>query len=140
MKTSMSSVFIFVPPLVAWVRGQPVDDRSRTHACERPHTQRVVPLIGSHQRPAAAGDFRPPRIIYGQAQDNRAHSSWPGPGPPRTTNKVTGQVVFAPLMMSLSFSVGVCPFKTMRGRRLRRSWMAWTWVSVTSVKLVPLGR
>ena len=60
MKTSMSSVFIFVPPLVAWVRGQPVDDRSRTHACERPHTQRVVPLIGSHQRPAAAGDFRPP--------------------------------------------------------------------------------
>ena len=35
-----------------------------------------------------------------------------------------GQVVFAPLMMSLSFSVGVCPFKTMRGRRLRRSWMA----------------
>ena len=51
-----------------------------------------------------------------------------------------GQVVFAPLMMSLSFSVGVCPFKTMRGRRLRRSWMAWTWVSVTSVKLVPLGR
>ena len=91
MKTSMSSVFIFVPPLVAWVRGQPVDDRSRTHACERPHTQRVVPLIGSHQRPAAAGDFRPPRIIYGQAQDNRAHSSWPGPGPPRTTNKVTGR-------------------------------------------------
>ena len=31
MKTSMSSVFIFVPPLAAWVRGQPVDDRSRTH-------------------------------------------------------------------------------------------------------------
>jgi len=91
MKTSMSSVFIFVPPLVAWVRGQPVDDRSRTDACERPHTQRVVPLIGGHQRPAAAGDFRPPPIIYGQAQDNRAHSSWPGPGPPRTTNKVTGR-------------------------------------------------
>ena len=84
--------------------------------------------------------FAPPRIIYGQAQDNRAHSSWPGPGPPRTTNKVTGQVVFAPLMMSLSFSVGVCPFKTMRGRRLRRSWMAWIWASVMVVKLVPLGR
>ena len=61
----------------------------RTHACERPHTQRVVPLISSHQRPAAAGDFRP-RIIYGQGQDTRAHSSWPSPGPPRTTNKVTG--------------------------------------------------
>lgn len=50
-----------------------------------------------------------------------------------------GQVVFAPLMMSLSFSVGVCPFKTRRGRRLRRSWMAWTWVLVMVVKLVPLG-
>ena len=31
-----------------------------------------------------------PRIIYGQGQDTRAHSNWPGPGPPRTTNKVTG--------------------------------------------------
>ena len=31
-----------------------------------------------------------PRIIYGQGQDTRAHSSWPSPGPPRTTNKVTG--------------------------------------------------
>ena len=31
MKTSMSSIFIFVPPLAAWVQGQPVDDRSRTH-------------------------------------------------------------------------------------------------------------
>ena len=27
----MSSIFIFVPSLAAWVRGQPVDDRSRTH-------------------------------------------------------------------------------------------------------------
>ena len=43
-------------------------------------------------------------------------------------------------MVSLSFSVGACPFKTMRGRRLRRSWMAWTWVLVMVVKLVPLGR
>ena len=24
----------------------------RTHACERPHTQRAVPLISGHQRPA----------------------------------------------------------------------------------------
>ena len=60
MKTSMSPIFIFVSPLAAWVRGQPVDDRPRTHACERPHTQRAVPLISGHQRPAAAGDFRPP--------------------------------------------------------------------------------
>ena len=73
------------------IRGQPVDDRFRTHACERPHTRWVVPLISGHQRPAAAGDFRP-RIIYGQGQDTRAHSNWPGPGPPRTTNKVTGNV------------------------------------------------
>ena len=51
-----------------------------------------------------------------------------------------GQVVFAPLMMSLIFSAGVCPFKTRRGRRLRRSWTAWAWASVTSVKLVPLGK
>ena len=51
-----------------------------------------------------------------------------------------GQVVCAPLMVSLSFSVGVCPFKTMRGRRLRWPWMSWTWGSVMAVKLVPLGR
>ena len=91
MKTSMSSILIFVPPLAAWVRGQPVADRPRTHACERPHPQRAVPLISGHQRPAAAGDFRP-RIIYGQGQDTRAHSNWPGPRPPGTTNKVTGNV------------------------------------------------
>ena len=71
----------------------------------------------------------------------------PGPDPVRTrsvsksaTKAPWGQVVFAPLMMSLIFSAGVCPFKTRRGRRLRRSWTAWTWASVTSVKLVPLGK
>ena len=85
----MSSIFIFVPSLAAWVQGQPVDDRSRTHACVRPHTQRAVPLISGHQRPAATGDSCP-RIIYGQGQDTRAHSSRPSPGPPRTTNKETG--------------------------------------------------
>ena len=66
-----------------------MDDRSRTHVCVRPHTRWVVPLISGHQRPAAAGDSRP-RIIYGQGQDTRAHSNRPSPGPPRTTNKVTG--------------------------------------------------
>ena len=42
MKTSMSSIliFIFVPPLAAWVQDQPVDDRFRTHACERPLARR----------------------------------------------------------------------------------------------------
>ena len=49
-------------------------------------------------------------------------------------------MVVAPLMMVSSISVGVCPFKTSRGRPLSWSWTAWTWVSVTSVKLVPLGK
>ena len=61
MKTSMSSILIFVPPLAAWAQGQPVD-RPAPH----PHLRKtstalrwVVPLISGHQRPAAAGDFRP---------------------------------------------------------------------------------
>jgi len=59
---------------VKLIRGQPVDGRPRTHVCVRPHTLRAVPLISGHQRPAAAGDFRP-RIIYGQGQDTRAHNN-----------------------------------------------------------------
>ena len=43
-------------------------------------------------------------------------------------------------MMVSSISVGVCPFKTSRGRRLSRSWTARTWASVTLLKLVPLGK
>lgn len=93
MKTSMSSISIPVPPLAAWVQGQPVDDRTPHPHLRKTSTvlRRVVPLISGHQRPAAAGDFRP-RIIYGQGQDTRAHSNWPGPRhlPPGTTNKVTG--------------------------------------------------
>ena len=50
------------------------------------------------------------------------------------------QVVVAPLMMVSSISVGVCPFKTSRGRRLSRPRAAWTWVSVTLLKSVPLGK
>ena len=105
MKTSMSSVFIFVPPLAAWVWGQPVDDRFRTHACERPHTRWVVPLISGHQRPAAAGD-NTPRIIRRQGQDTRAHSNWPGPRrlPPGATNKVTG-TLFGAGLLSTFFAV-----------------------------------
>ena len=64
MKTSISSISISPAASGRMGEGQPVDDQSRTHACERPHTQRAVPLISGHQRPAAAGDFRP-RIIYG---------------------------------------------------------------------------
>ena len=50
------------------------------------------------------------------------------------------QVVVAPLMMVSSISVGVCPFKTSRGRPLSWSWAARTWASVTLLKLVPLGK
>ena len=45
-----------------------------------------------------------PRIIYGQGQDTRAHSNWPGPGPPRTTNKVTG-TLFGAELLSTFFAV-----------------------------------
>ena len=90
MKTSMSSISISPAASRCMGEGQPVDDRSRTHACERPLTRWAVLLISGHQRPAAAGDFRPG--IYGQGQDIRVHSSRPSPRPPRTTNKVTGNV------------------------------------------------
>ena len=42
-------------------------------------------------RKAAAGDFRPPDHYKTEAR-HHAHSSWPSPGPPGTTNKVTGIV------------------------------------------------
>ena len=67
-----------------------MDDRPRTHACETPH-----PLYGGSFPLSAVTSARlprvtfAPRIIYGQGQDTRAHS-WPSPGPPGTTNKVTG--------------------------------------------------
>ena len=44
------------------------------------------------------------------------------------------------MMMVSGVSVGVCPFKTSRGRRLSWSWTAWTWASVTLLKSVPLGK
>ena len=93
MKTSMSPISIFVPSLAAWVWGQPVG-RPAPHPRLRKTSstlRRVVSLISGHQRPAATGDSCP-RIIYGQGQDTRAHSSRPSPRhlPPGTTNKVTG--------------------------------------------------
>ena len=66
-----------------------MDDRSRTHACGRPHTQWVVPLISGHRRPAAAGDSRPSDHLRTGAR-HHTRSGWPSPGPPGTTNKVTG--------------------------------------------------
>jgi len=68
-----------------------VDDRPRTHACETSH-----PLYGGSFPLSAITSAQPPwmtfapRIIYGQGQDTRAHNNWPSPGPPGTTNKVTG--------------------------------------------------
>ena len=69
-----------------------MDDRPRTHACETPH-----PLYGGSFPLSAITSAQPPwmtfapRIIYGQGQDTRAHNNWPSPGPPGTTNKVTGE-------------------------------------------------
>ena len=44
------------------------------------------------------------------------------------------------MMMVSSISVGVCPFKTSRGRRLSWSWTARARASVTLLKSVPLGK
>lgn len=68
-----------------------MDDRSRTHVRVRPQ-----PLCGGSFPLSAHPPARllwvtfAPRIIYGQGQDTRAHSSWPSPGSPGATNKVTG--------------------------------------------------
>ena len=72
--------------------GQPVDDRSRTHVTKDLTHSGSFPLsaVTSARLPRVT---TPPRIIYGQGQDTRAHSSWPSPGPPGTTNKVTGRSV-----------------------------------------------
>ena len=90
MKTAMSSISIFVPPLAAWVQGQPVDDRSRTHVTKDLTHCGPFPLSAVTSVRLPQVTFAP-RIIYGQGQDNRAHISWPGPGPPGTTNKVTSR-------------------------------------------------
>ena len=69
--------------------GQPVDDRSRTHVTKDLTHSGPFPLsaVTSARLPRVT---TPPRIIYGQGQDTRAHSSWPSPGSPGATNKVTG--------------------------------------------------
>ena len=59
----------------------------RTHACERPHTQRAVPLISSHQRPTATGDFHP----GSSTQTGTKHPRPQQLAQPRTTNKVKGR-------------------------------------------------
>lgn len=51
----MSPISIFVPPLAAWVRGQPVDEPA---ADLLPFCGGSFPLSSGRQRPAAAGDFR----------------------------------------------------------------------------------
>ena len=71
--------------------GQPVDDRSRTHVTKDLTHSGPFPLsaVTSARLPQVT---LAPRIIRRQGQDTRAHSSWPSPGPPGTTNKVTGRL------------------------------------------------
>ena len=57
MKASMSSVFIFVPPLAAWVWGQPVDDRFRTHVTKDLTLDGSFPL-------SAVTSARLPRVTF----------------------------------------------------------------------------
>ena len=79
MKTSMS-----ISPAASGCMGAgPAGGRTSpcTHACERPHTQRAVPLINGHQRPAAAGDSRPPDHLRTGANHPRPHQL----AQPRTT-------------------------------------------------------
>ena len=78
-----------LPPLVAWVRASqwttspaPTPAKGLTHSGPFP-----LSAVTSARLPQVT--FAP-RIICGQGQDTRAHSSWPSPGPPGTTNKVTG--------------------------------------------------
>lgn len=96
MKTSMSSIFIFVPPLAAWVQGQPADDRPRTHACERP-----LPLCGGSFTLSAVTSARLPQVTFapGSSKD-RGKTPMPtaaGPAPDHPgPNKVTGSSLRSP--------------------------------------------
>ena len=84
MKTSMSSISIFVPPLAAWVRGQPVDDRSRTHVTKDLTRSGTFPLSAVTSARLPQVTFAP-RIIYGQGQDIMPTATGPAPdhpGPP----------------------------------------------------------
>jgi len=84
MKTSISPISIS-PAASRCMGAGPAGGRPVPHPrYERPHTQRAVPLISGHQRPAAAGD-NTPRIIYGQGQDIMPTAIGPAPdhpGPP----------------------------------------------------------
>ena len=62
------------------IRGQPVDNRSRTHACERP-----LPFCGGSFPLSAVTSARlpqvtPPRIIRRQGQDTMPTATGPAPG------------------------------------------------------------
>ena len=45
-----------------------------------PHTQRAVPLISSHQRPAATGDSRPPGSLEDRGKTPAPTAAGPAPG------------------------------------------------------------
>ena len=97
MNTSMSSIFIFVPPLAAWVRG-PAGGQAgpRTHACERP-----LPLCGGSFPLSAVASARLPQVTFapGSSKD-RGKTPTPtaaGPAPDHPgPNKVTGSSLRSP--------------------------------------------
>ena len=123
------------------MRGQPVNNRPRTHACVRPRMQRTVPLISGHQRPATADDSRP-RIIRRQGQDTRAHNSWPSPKPPGTT--VKPRVLWRLVYLDVVVAGCGCSWRWVSGARAAscsagvRMPMA-EWGRVVLVPVDPLG-
>ena len=88
------------------IRGQPVDDRFRTHACERP-----LPFCGGSFPLSAVTSARLPQVTFAPdhlrtGARHHAHSSWPSPQrlPPGATNKVTG-TLFGAGLLSTFFAV-----------------------------------
>ena len=77
----MSSIFIFVPSLAAWVRGQPVD-----RPVPAPTPALDLTLDGSFPLSAVTSARLPqvtlaPGSSTDRGKDTRAHSSRPSPGP-----------------------------------------------------------
>ena len=122
------------------LRGSGGVEPGRPRPC-RLHWPRTAPIPTSGPPlPMRQGSLRPlltgsPEMLRGGAGAADAQDVVAGPllvemciSHSRTTVG-TGrcQGVVAPLMMVSSISVGVCPFKTSRGRRLSWSWTARTW-------------
>ena len=66
-----------------------MDDRSRTHVTKDLTHSGSFPLSAVTSARLPRVTFAPPDHLRTGAR-HHAHSSWPSPGPPGTTNKVTG--------------------------------------------------